>query len=323
MSRRYVWVVAAWGVCASLACDQGAGGHEGQEEGGAKVAVTTTREAPEKKPEKIEPVHGPLKPGSQAQQNALAKAKSFYLKGDDEQAEVLFEALTRSLPISSEAVSAGLALGDIYTRQGRDEDAIEMYAFILERAPDTPEVHLAVGRKHAGAGRRGLAVASFEKALELQPSFLFLWVELGQLHAARGEQEASAKAFVTYEQELARLTKILEGGDAEALEDRVEIVDILSFVEDERAVAALVHALSKDPNEAVRARAARALADSYALSAREQLELARAKDPSEAVRGAATAALKDLDTMQAEVESASVPSGKEEGREGDEAAKGP
>ena len=321
MSRRYVWVVAAWSVFAFSACDKG--GQEGKEKQPAKPAVTAAQKAPEKTPEKVEPVHGPLKPGNQAQQNALAKAKVFYLKGDDEQAEVLFEALTRSLPISSEVVSAGLALGDIYTRQGRDEDAIEIYTFILERAPDTPEVHLAVGRKHAGAGRRDLAVASFEKALELQPSFLFLWVELGQLHAARGEQEASAKAFVTYEQELVRLTKILEGGDAEALEDRVEIVDILSFVEDERAVAALVNALSKDPNEAVRARAARALADSYALSAREPLELARAKDPSEAVRGAATAALKDLETMEAEVEAASAPPEKKEGGEGDAAAKKP
>jgi tetratricopeptide (TPR) repeat protein len=303
MSRRYVWVtVLSACVLASGACKEGAGG---KEDAPAKPAQTAAQKAPEEKPpEEVEPVHGPLEPGTKAQQNALAKAKVFYLKGDFEQAEVLFEALTRSLPISSEVVSAGLALGDIYTKQGRDEDAIELYTFILERAPDTPEVHLVVGRAHAAAGRRDLAVASFGKALELQPSYLFLWVELGQLHAARGEQEESAKAFVKYEQEIARLSAILEGGEAEAIEDRVEIVDILSFVEDERAVAALVKALSEDPSEAVRARAARALADSYALSAREPLERARAKDPSEAVRGAATAALKDLDTMQAEVEAA-------------------
>ncbi len=306
MRRGKVWCTAALGVFAfvSAGCERGPG--EGPEAQGDKATVqkaqTAAQKAPETKPEKVEPVHGPLKPGSTAQQNALAKAKVFYLKKDYEKAEVLFEALTRSLPISAEVVSAGLALGDIYTQQGRDEDAIELYTFILERAPDTPEVHLVVGRKHAAAGRREMAIGSFEKALELQPSYLFLWVELGQLQAARGEQEESAKAFVKYEQEIARLTKILEGGDAEAIEDRVEIVDILSFVEDERAVSALVKALTSDPNEAVRARAARALADSYALAAREPLRAARAKDPSEAVRGAATAALKDLDTMEAEVE---------------------
>ncbi len=287
-------------VCLSVALGLAAVGCERSNEDPPRAPSTETTAA---KPapaveEKVEPVTGPLKQGTQAQQNALAKAKVFYLKGELEDAEVLFEALTRSLPISSEVVSAGIALGDIYSKQGRGDEAIELYDYVLERAPNVPEVHLVVGRAHASASRRELAIESYRKALEIQPSYLFLWVELGQLHAARGEQEESAKAFVRYEQEIARLSKILKGGDEEAIEDRIEIVDIFSFVEDERAIQALTHALNTDPEESVRARAAHALADSYAVSARADLERARAKDPSSAVRGAAVAALRDLEGLE-------------------------
>ena len=156
-----------------------------------------------------------------------------------------------------------------------------------------------VGRIHRDRGRLDEAIAAYERTLEIQPLYVFLWVELGQLRAQQGDTEASAQAMLTYERKVYALAKELGATEQTALADRLQIIDVFSLVEDDRATQALLEVLREDPAFEARAAAARALGDVQSVAARPTLETIAASDPSDRVRAAARAALQKLEGIEA------------------------
>ena len=143
-------------------------------------------------------------------EEAMVKAKTLYLKGKLTEAEPVFAAIAKSEPISSPQVSAAIALGDIYTSTGRTEKALELYDDLLERVGEIGEVHLVVGRAYAAQQQTDRAIAAYKKALEISPTYIFLWVELGQLYGQQGDQEKSTQALLEYEKQIYAIAKALE-----------------------------------------------------------------------------------------------------------------
>jgi len=238
-----------------------------------------------------------LGPGSDVQQEAMVKAKTLYLKGKLTEAEPVFAAIAKSEPISSPQVSAAIALGDIYTSTGRTEKALELYDDLLERVGEIGEVHLVVGRAYAAQQQTDRAIAAYKKALEISPTYIFLWVELGQLYGQQGDQEKSTQALLEYEKQIYAIAKALEDPDGTSLEERMHLIDVLSFVEDDKGTETLLKVATSDPAFEARAAASRALGDVRAVSARPILEQIAAKDGSDVVRAAAKdalAAMKDI-----------------------------
>lgn len=240
-----------------------------------------------------------LGPGSPVQQEAMVKAKTLYLKGQLSEAEPVFAAIARSEPISSPQVSAAIALGDIYTATGRPEKALALYDELLERVGDIGEVHLVVGRAYAAQQQTDRAIAAYKKALEISPTYIFLWVELGQLYGQKGDQAKSTEALLEYEKQIYAIAKALGDPEGTSLEERMHLIDVLSFVEDDKGTETLLEVATSDPDFEARAAASRALGEVRAVSARPILEQIAAKDGSDAVRAAAKDALdamKDIAT---------------------------
>lgn len=232
--------------------------------------------------------------GTKEQQALLARAKASYLAGELEKAQKVFEELAATEPASAPMVSGTIALGDIYNKQGRLDDAMMLYKLLKVRAPNVPEVHLMIGRTLGNTDRKREALEALQRAVALQPAYIFLWPEIAELHLKLGEQDPSAKAYLKYEQEIQRYVTRLKGRDATPIPERVRIVDVFALIGDDRVTEALLDALKHDPHELIRERAATALGDVEAVSARSALQAAAASDSSDRVKQAAKQALHAL-----------------------------
>jgi len=236
-----------------------------------------------------------LAEGTPDQRSMLAKAKKHYLAGDLDKAESFFMVLVETEPLSSEVVSGAIALGDIYSSKGKTEDALEMYAGLLERAPNIPQVHYVVGRAYSDLELPDEAIEAYEHALELQPGMIFLWAELGNMYVLKGDEKKSAEMYLQHEREVyARATK-LEDPSASTPQERLEIIDVFSFLGDDRVTQALVKAATSDPEFEVRKAAATALGDVLSVASVPVLEAIAQKDQSDEVREAAKASLRVLE----------------------------
>ncbi|MEM1349465.1 MAG: tetratricopeptide repeat protein [Myxococcota bacterium] len=236
----------------------------------------------------------PLAGATPDQRSMLSKAKRHYLGGDFEKAEDLFAALVQTQPLSSEVVSGAIALGDIYASRGNLEEALEVYSALLKRAPNIPQVHYVVGRAYADMQKPDEAIAAYERALKLQPGMIFVWMELGNMYVLKGDERKSAEMYLQHEREVyARATK-LESPGSTGVEERLAIVDVFSFLEDDRVTQALVKAATSDPSFEVRKAAATALGEVLAVASIPVLEEIAKGDESDEVRKAARGSLRAL-----------------------------
>lgn len=235
-----------------------------------------------------------LGPGTKEQEALLARGKGHFLAGELDKAREAFEALAATEPASAPMVSGTIALGDIYNTQGRLEDAMMLYKLLKVRAPNVPEVHLVIGRTLGNTEKKREALEALQRAVQLQPAYIFLWPEIAELHLKLGEQDASAKAYLAYEKEVQRYVTRLKGRDATPIPERVRIVDVFALIGDDRVTEALIDALKHDPHELIRERAATALGDVEAVSARDVLQTAAASDSSDRVKQAAKQSLHAL-----------------------------
>lgn len=234
---------------------------------------------------------GELGPGSPLQQDGMVKAKILYLNNKLEEAEPLFKALAESEPVSSPQVSAAIALGDIYTSTGRPEQALALYDELLERVGELAEVHLVVGRAYVELEQDEKALKAYREVLKLQPSYVFLWVEMGQLLAKQGKAQESTQALLTYEKRIYAMSSQLTHPGEVGLEERLHLIDMFSFVQDDKVTQTLLTVASSDPDFEARAAASRALGSVMAVSARPVLEEIARGDGSGEVREAAREAL--------------------------------
>lgn len=267
----------------------------------AKDVVSAPASTPEE-PAPKEPVeeakgdnpYDQLGPGTRAQQQLLVRAKSRFLNHDIAGAEPLFEELAGSSPISSPQVSAALALGSIYESSERSDEALALYRSLLDRVGPIPEVNLMVGRAFAAQGSTKEALSAFERVLEVQPLYIFLWVEIGQLHASSGDKEKGAEALLNYERKLYTMADQVRAPDQIKVEDRLQIIEVFSFIEDDKVTMTLIEVLAKDPESDVRAAAARAIGETMAVSARPALQERQKVEQSDLVQRAIRDALAQL-----------------------------
>lgn len=230
-----------------------------------------------------------LPPGTPEQQEALMQAKMAFLQNRLVEAEELFKDTASAEPVTGDTVSAAIALGQIYSETGRRQRALELYNDLRARVSDLPEVLLVLARTMAELDRPEDAIATYEEALEAQPDYIFLLTELAELHIQQGNQEKAGELLYTYEQRVHTLANRLEDHTT-APEDRLYLVDVFSFVDDERGYRALIEALD-DPHPQVRRAAAITVGELQLDEARNILQRVAIEDEATEVRLAARAAL--------------------------------
>jgi Flp pilus assembly protein TadD len=64
---------------------------------------------------------------------------------------------------------AYINLADLYRQTGRDEEGRQLLESALERAPDNPQAHHALGLHHIRSKKTDEAVAALKRAAELAP----------------------------------------------------------------------------------------------------------------------------------------------------------
>jgi tetratricopeptide (TPR) repeat protein len=227
----------------------------------------------------------------------MARAKTAFLSEQMQQAEVLFGELAKTEPISGPQISGVIALAQIYNETDRAEKAIALFDSLAGRVDDIAEVQLVIARAYADQNESTKAIKAYKKLLEIQPDYVFAWLELGKLYSGAGREEEATKALYTYEKRVYGLAKKLESSET-APAERIHILDIFSLVSDDRATEATVKVLgSKIPQ--IRQKAVTVLGETGASEAKEVLEHAAINDPHMGVRMAAKDALERLEKIGA------------------------
>lgn len=248
-----------------------------------KTAQTTVQvEVKEAPPQKG------LDAGTEEQQQMLIRAKADFLNENWDAAQVVFEKLATTGPVSGPQVTAMIALAEIYKEKGEKAKAFALYQDLLARAPDVAEVQFIGGRALAESGETSKAIAAYERAITLDANYLQAYVELGALYVKSGREDDAGKIYLAYEQRIYGLAKILEDKNADPLE-KLEALEIFSFVQDDRANQAIMTALGDTVPE-VRERAV-TLAEEFGIGeAIEHVTKMAIEDPDTRVRVAARAA---------------------------------
>lgn len=235
--------------------------------------------------------------GTETQRNKLAKAKTYFMNDQLEEAEPLFEEVVDGGPMSGPRVSAYIALGQIYLQTDRPKQAVDMLESMPPPGENVVEARLVVARAHAQQENTEEAIREFEHVTELQPNYVFAYPVLGSLYARTGRDKKAAETYLKYENRLETMATVLESPDEHGVADRLNILDFLSGVNDERAAEAVRQALA-DPDPRVRARAAKMTGTMRIVAATQRLEELAASDSVRRVRQRAEASLEKLDDVE-------------------------
>lgn len=258
-------------------------------EGPPATAPDPVKPAPAAKPEVPKPEvpkPGPARltdfePSTPEQVTLLEAAKSALDAGDNDRATAAFEQLANTGPISGARTTAAIALADIYTEQGKIDEAVALLSALQKKAPPHAELAYVLGRAQKAAGKREAAIFSYREALRHQPLLLQAHIEIGGMYGELGETDLAAKAFLDYETSVYRYAKILDDPAAHPT-DKIKICDAFSFLPDDRAAESLLGALD-DAHPDVRVAAATAVAEvgtkPMLPRLRELLAVANEKDP--------------------------------------------
>lgn len=235
---------------------------------------------------------GSLHEATDEQIRQLDEAKKLFLAGDLAGAEEAFKVLLASGPLSPQKVSGYVALGQIYRETERTAKAVELFEKLVAKAPQVPEGHFMLARARAAQGEATKAVRAYEKTLKLQPDYLQAYVELGGMYEQAGRSEDAQNIFFKYEKKVYELAGMLEKQET-TQEDKLHILDVFSFVDDDRASAAILKSIA-DGDPRVRERAIY-LAQEFQLGdAVPVLEKLAENDPDQRVRFAAKEAVAGL-----------------------------
>lgn len=305
ITRRIVVITCVSSICLSMTllgagCDRNTGKPLPQSNAEA-VSDHSTRAEPvptvapaseEKNAEQHDASEAALYAGTEEQQELLARAKVAFLSDAFPLAERLFNELLQTEPMSAPKITAMLALGQVYLETDRENEALALYDSHVDTVLKIPEALVGLGRTYEQMSQTQRAMSVYKKALEAQPNYVFLWSSLGILATRIGESEKAGEYFLKYEQQLTLMAARVESDEAPA-EEKIQILDVFSLVEDERALAATLHALGED-HAGVRAHAVRVLGEIQAQEAREKLEELAVEDPDHVVREMAKLALQAL-----------------------------
>lgn len=242
------------------------------------------------------PVAAPTKSlpeGTEEQLDLLSRARIAFIADYQEIAEEYFYELATSEPITGATVSAAIALGQIYVESGRAEEALKLMDDLQDHAGSLPEVLLVTGRVYAALHEPMRALQAYDRALQAQKDYIFLFVDMAELLFQIDEKERANQLLHRYESRLAELAQVLESPEETTAAQRLYVLDIFSMVDDDRAHAAIYRALD-DPSPQVRQTSIVLLATFRIDEARERLRALAIDDPDEDVRRAARASLESL-----------------------------
>lgn len=258
-----------------------------------EIAVVDAKVETEPQPAKVDTTLGdPSSPGTTAQLDMLAVAKGHFMENRPAEAQAAFEKLVKAGPLSAAKITGYIALGQLYKDKGETAKARTLYEELVKIAPEIPEGHFMLGRLLGEAGEATLAIRAYERTVKLQPDYLQAYVELGGLYVNAGRDDEAQKIFLMYEQRIYGLAKRLESKET-PLEDRLAVLEVFSFIQDDRANQAIMVAL-KDGAPEVREQAV-ILAEEFGIGEALELIEAMSKDDSDLrVRVAARSAMERL-----------------------------
>ncbi|MBI3928854.1 MAG: fused MFS/spermidine synthase [Armatimonadetes bacterium] len=109
-----------------------------------------------------------------------------------------WDAARTTLEQAVEASTTSLAptlLGNVYSKLGKQQQALEAYKVALGRNDKDLEAYYGVGQAEFNLGNTGEARKSFEAALELVPDHVPALINLGIVHMKDGDYTAAIKSF--------------------------------------------------------------------------------------------------------------------------------
>jgi tetratricopeptide (TPR) repeat protein len=118
-------------------------------------------------------------------------------QGRDAEALELYAAALRLKPDFGDVLNN---MGNVYARQGRDEEAMRSYTESLRLLPDQAEAHSNLGALLAARGRVDEAMRHYEDALRILPHFAGAHINMGNAFVLKGRP---ADAIPYYERALA------------------------------------------------------------------------------------------------------------------------
>lgn len=234
-----------------------------------------------------------LAAGTSKQKKLLAKAKTKFLTDDLTAAEPLFEEVIETGGMTGTKASAYIALGQVYIDTGKPREAVELLESMPEAGEEIVEAKLILARAYAAQEKFDEAIEVYRNVIDLQPHYIFAYTAMGALYNERGKKKKAAQMYLKYENKLAEMAAALEHPDKSTAVNRLNILDIFSVVNDQRAEEAVEAAL-EDPEAQIRAKAAATAGQLGVESATTRLEYLSKKDESERVRQAAGVALKKV-----------------------------
>lgn len=250
-------------------------------------------------PEEIEPQDAELPEGTEEQQALLNEGRKAFLSDQYEEATEIFEELAFDEPVTSDTVSAAVALGQIYLETDRSDEALEMYDNLFEHVSHIPEVIFVIARVFDDLDEPMRALRAYDRAYELNNDYIFILPKMAEILLQDGDEERSGQLLYRYEQRVHQFSNLLESPDEVSEEHRIYVLDILAMLHDERSHRALTNALA-DPAPQIRADAATALGELAVSEAEDDLRTLATDDDSEAVRVAARHSLETLRNYQSE-----------------------
>jgi tetratricopeptide (TPR) repeat protein len=130
-------------------------------------------------------------------QGLLRQGIAAHQQGKLDEARACYERILETDPSQIDAMHL---LGVLSGQQNNFEEALRLLASVANRAPNAPLVLLNYGNALLHVGRGTDAIASYDKAIAIQPNYVDAWVNKGNALLAAGQH---ADAAASYEKALA------------------------------------------------------------------------------------------------------------------------
>lgn len=113
--------------------------------------------------------------------------------GDFMLLEKAVDAFGRTIELDPKNEMAMAALGDVFVRQKKYEDAIRQYRRVLEGGSPYPEIHLQLAAALRAAGKPQQAIEEWKRAIELAPESADAYYQLGSFHLEMGHHNEAIR----------------------------------------------------------------------------------------------------------------------------------
>jgi tetratricopeptide (TPR) repeat protein len=165
----------------------------------------------------------------------------------------------KAIALNPNLFEANLALGAVYTEQGKDEDAIRLLRQAVGLAPNSPVAWKYLGYAYHYAGLTDLAEAGFHRGRDLDPTPAQAYWMHGRMLLYQGKaheaEEEVRRALERYPDQFKLLTMLgyflyYEGKSEQAqqaLERALQVAGAQS--EEPRVISAMVHASRGEPGK--------------------------------------------------------------------------